>query len=88
MGDYLVVLVNTVVQLLTLVLIVHALLSFAPLAPWHPVRRFVAQIAEPIVRPFRNLIPPMGMFDFSIMIALFAIQILGQLVVLLIRAAF
>ena len=88
MESYLVVLVNTVVQLITLLLIAHALLSFVLPDPWHPVRRFVAQIAEPIVRPFRNLIPPVGMFDFSIMIALFAIQVLGQFVVLLIRAAF
>jgi YggT family protein len=80
--------VDVIVYTLTIILIVHALMSFAPLEPWHPVRRTIAQIAEPIVQPFRNLIPPVGMFDFSIMIALIAIQILGELVKLMIRAAF
>ena len=80
--------VDLVVYLITLVLIVYALLSFTPLEPWHPVRRFFVQIAEPIVRPFRNLMPPVGMFDFSIMIALIVIQILGRLIKLMIGAAF
>jgi YggT family protein len=63
-------------------------MSFAPLDPWHPVRRTLAQIAEPIVRPFRNLIPPVGMFDFSIMIAMFAVQAAGVLLKIMLGAAF
>ena len=76
------------VNLLSIVLILHALMSFAPIEPWHPVRRFLDQIAEPIIRPFRGLIPPVGMFDFSIMAAIIAIQILGELVKWMIRSAF
>lgn len=76
------------VNLLSIVLILHALMSFAPIEPWHPVRRFLDQIAEPIIRPFRGLIPPVGMFDFSIMVAIIAIQILGELVKVMIRSAF
>lgn len=80
--------VDIIVYTLTLVLIIHALMSFAPLEPWHPLRRAIAQIAEPILQPFRGLIPPVGMFDFSIMVALIAIQLLGELIKLLIRSAF
>ncbi|MBF8281618.1 MAG: hypothetical protein HW378_533 [Anaerolineales bacterium] len=76
------------VNLLSIVLILHALMSFAPIEPWHPVRRFLDQIAEPIIRPFRGLIPPVGMFDFSIMVAIIVIQILGELVKVMIRSAF
>jgi YggT family protein len=76
------------VNLLSIVLILHALMSFAPIDPWHPVRRFLDQIAEPIIRPFRGLIPPVGMFDFSIMVAIIVIQILGELVKVMIRSAF
>ena len=88
METYLITLVNVIVNLVTIVLIAHALLSFAPLEPWHPVRRFLAQIAEPLVKPFRNLIPPVGMFDFSIMVTLIVIQLLGRLVIVLIQSAF
>ena len=76
------------VNLLSIVLILHALMSFAPIEPWHPVRRFLDRIAEPIIRPFRGLIPPVGMFDFSIMVAIIVIQILGELVKVMIRSAF
>jgi len=80
--------VTMFVNLLSIVLILHALMSFAPIEPWHPVRRFLDQIAEPIIRPFRGLIPPVGMFDFSIMVAIIVIQILGELVKVMIRSAF
>lgn len=88
MEAYLITLVNLIVGALTILLIANALISFAPLEPWHPVRRFLNQLAEPILRPFRNILPPAGMFDLSPMVALIAIQILGQLTVLLIQAAF
>ena len=88
MQGYLVSLVNLIVTLITVLLILDALISFAPIDPWHPVRRFLDQMAEPIVRPFRNLLPSMGMFDFSIMIALIVVQILGQILIVIIRSAF
>jgi YggT family protein len=81
-------LVELVVGVITVILILNALISFAPLDPWHPVRRFLNQLAEPIMRPFRGLIPPVGMFDFSIMLALIVIQLLGQLLIVLIRSSF
>ena len=88
METSLLALVTMFVNLLSIVLILHALMSFAPIEPWHPVRRFLDRIAEPIIRPFRGLIPPVGMFDFSIMVAIIVIQILGELVKVMIRSAF
>ena len=88
METSLLAIVTMFVNLLSIVLILHALMSFAPIDPWHPVRRLLDQIAEPIIRPFRGLIPPVGMFDFSIMVAIIVIQILGELVKVMIRSAF
>jgi YggT family protein len=84
---YLISLVEMIVLIITVLLILNALSSFV-LDPWHPARRFLNQLAEPILRPFRGLLPPVGMFDFTIMLAIIVIQVLGQLVVLLIRSAF
>ncbi len=87
MEAYLIGLVELIVTLITVLLILNVLASFV-LDPWHPARRFLNQLAEPLLRPFRGLLPPVGMFDFTIMLALIVIQILGQLVILLIRTAF
>ncbi len=88
MGQYLITLVKIVVNVISVILILNALISFAPLEPWHPVRRFLNQLAEPIVRPFRNIIPPVGMFDLSVMVALIVVQLLGQVLIIMIQAAF
>ncbi|MCC7359141.1 MAG: YggT family protein [Anaerolineales bacterium] len=88
MQSYLISLVNLVVTLITILLIANSLISFLNLEPWHPVRRTLNQLSEPLLRPFRNVLPSAGMFDLSPLVALIVIQILGQLVVLLIQAAF
>ncbi|MBL8057894.1 MAG: YggT family protein [Anaerolineales bacterium] len=88
MAESLSAIIDITVNVLTIILFLHALMSFAPLDPWHPVRRTLAQIAEPLIQPFRNLIPPVGMFDLSIMIAMFAIQAAGVLLKIMIAAAF
>ena len=88
MAQFLITLVNLVVGIISVILILNALMSWTPLEPWHPIRRFLSQLAEPIVRPFRNLVPPLGMFDLSIMIALIVVQIVGRLLVVLILGAF
>jgi YggT family protein len=77
MARYLVDLINLLVWLLTVLLVVDAVMSFA-LQPWHPARRFFDRLAEPLVRPFRNVLPPMGGFDLSLMAALIVIQLVGQ----------
>jgi YggT family protein len=86
--SYLIGLVNLIVTLVTVLIIANSLISFLNLEPWHPVRRTLNQMTEPILRPFRNVLPPVGMFDLSPLIALIVIQVLGQLVVLIIQAAF
>ena len=88
MATYLSQIVDLIVYLITLILILQALMSFTSVEPWHPVRRFLDQVTEPILRPFRNLIPPVGMFDFSIMVALIVIQIVGYILKQMIHAAF
>ncbi len=87
MGSYLAGLINLVVYFLTVLLFVDALVSFV-LSPWHPARRFLDQLAEPFVRPFRRLIPPMGGLDFSVMAALLAVQVAGQVLVLIVAQVF
>jgi YggT family protein len=78
MARILVDLVNLIVWLICVVLFLDALSSFV-LDPWHPARRFLDQLAEPFVRPFRNRLPLVGSFDFSVTAALIVVWIAGQI---------
>ena len=42
----------------------------------HPSVRLVGQITEPYLRPFRRLIPPIGMMDISPMVAFLSLMII------------
>ncbi len=66
-------------ELYVLILIVRALLSwfpYSPNSPLNPVRRVVFTITEPVLAPFRRIIPPIGMIDISFLVAIIVVQLL------------
>ncbi len=68
-------------QLYILVLVVRAVLSYFPYrsdSPLNPVRRFVTVVTEPVLAPFRRIIPPVGMFDLSFLVAFIVIEVIVQ----------
>ena len=59
-------------------LIIQAILSWIPNSGGNPVQAMVAAIGAPVLRPMRNIIPPMGGIDLTVfftIIGLFAIRI-------------
>lgn len=65
------------------VLIARAILSWFPLrsdSPMVGVARFLQTITEPVLAPFRKVIPPIGMFDISFMVAFIAVLIVTNLI--------
>ena len=59
-------------------LIIQAILSWIPGAGGNPVQGLVTSIGEPVLRPLRNLIPPLGGIDLTVfftILGLFAIRI-------------
>jgi YggT family protein len=70
--------VNTLVSLLSLLIFVYSLLSFF-MDPYHPVRRTLSQIIEPLLAPIRRVIPPVGGLDFSPLVLIIILQVLGAL---------
>lgn len=59
-------------------LIIQAILSWIPGAGGNPVQSLVSSISEPVLRPLRKLIPPLGGIDLTVfftIIGLFAIRI-------------
>jgi YggT family protein len=66
-------------QLYVLILIGRAILSWFPLrsdSPMVPVARFLNAVTEPVLAPFRRVIPPAGMFDLSFIVVILLLEII------------
>jgi YggT family protein len=61
------------------VIFLYALLSWVVPAGYNPVMALLATLAEPVLRPFRKLIPPLGAIDLSALWALIALGVLLRL---------
>lgn len=69
-------LIFSVFRLLSLLVFVHVILSYF-MSPYHPLRATIDRIVEPMLAPFRQLIPPMGGLDFSPLLLIVVLQLLG-----------
>lgn len=58
-----------------LAMIAMIILSWVAAGSYHPAIVLIQQIAEPVMAPFRRLLPPMGGIDFSPMLAFLAINV-------------
>jgi len=79
--------INVVFQVYYWLIFIRIILSFIRHNPYQPLIRFIYEVTEPWLRIFRRFIPPVGMIDFSPIAAFFALEILRQLVLALLRAA-
>jgi YggT family protein len=65
-------------QVLWLAILVRVILSWFPVDPHNPIIRLVWDVTEPILAPFRRVIPRIGMFDLSPLAAFLVISFLQQ----------
>lgn len=79
---------------LTALLIVRAIASWVVAAGggYNPALVLLQQLTEPLLAPLRRLLPPMGGMDFSVLLALVAVQLakillVGPFMVLAVRVA-
>jgi len=59
-------------RLLSLVVMLYVLAGYF-LGQFHPVRRTLDSIIEPLITPIRRLLPPSGPLDFSPLVLLFLV---------------
>jgi YggT family protein len=85
MINVLITIINFVGNLIVLIVIVDAILSYF-LSPYHPVRNALDRILNPLLTPIRRLIPPLGMFDLSPLILIILIQILSSVLIAVLHA--
>ncbi|HEX9595956.1 MAG TPA: YggT family protein [Anaerolineales bacterium] len=71
--------ISLIVFLLTLLIIVKVILSyFVP--PYHPVREVIDRLVDPMLAPIRRIMPHTGGLDFSPMVLILIIQLVGRLI--------
>jgi YggT family protein len=73
-------LIQISMQVITLLVILHVVLSYF-LSPFHPVRAFVDRLIFPLLDPIRRVVPPLGMFDLSPLVLLLLVQLLGSVLI-------
>lgn len=74
-------LVNIAFQVLVYLIIARCLLSFVRHNPYQPVIRFIYDVTEPVMAPFRRMIPSAGGLDFSPFIAILAVELVRYVVI-------
>lgn len=67
--------VVTIANIYFLAMIASIIVSWVAQGSYNPAVTLINQIAEPVMAPFRRLIPPMGGLDLSPMIAFVALYI-------------
>jgi YggT family protein len=75
---FLITFLGLLLQILWLAILVRVILSWFPVDPSNPIVRIVWEVTEPVLAPFRRVIPRIGMFDLSPLAAFLVISFLQQ----------
>lgn len=70
-----------------LMMLVRAVLSWFPLEPGSPAsraRRWLTVATEPVIAPFRKVIPPIGVFDISFLVAFLVVYLVTSYILWLV----
>jgi YggT family protein len=78
--EILIILISTVQQILVVLVIVSIILSYV-MDPYHPIRRGVDNIVQPMLAPIRRVVPLVGMFDFSPLILILLLQFAARILI-------
>lgn len=84
MNQVILVIITTIANILSLVIIVDTLLSWF-LPPINPIRETLGRILQPIYAPIRKVIPPLGMMDVTPIVLLLLIYLVEQIAISILR---
>jgi YggT family protein len=89
-GGALVDVILMLLNILQWLIIIAALVSWVSPDPRNPIVRFLYATTEPILRPFRRILPPRrtGNIDFSPILVILLIFFLRQLIIRLVTRSY
>jgi YggT family protein len=79
-GFLLAMLVHSVFELLMLAILIRVIASWINASPYSPVMRIVNGMTDWLIDPIRRVVPTLGMFDISPLVAYFVLYLAEQLV--------
>ena len=80
MIDILALFIRSISQLLVLLVVVSVILSYF-MDPYHPIRRSIDSVVEPMLAPIRRVVPLIGVLDLSPLILIILIQLFSNIIV-------
>jgi YggT family protein len=83
--SFIILVINIFCELFFLALIIRIILSWINISPYNPISRITHQITEPLLGKIRQYIKPLGMFDFSPMIAIILLEVIQRVAASLLR---
>jgi YggT family protein len=78
--EILILFIDAIAQLLVLLVIVSVILSYF-MTPYHPIRRSIDSVVEPMLAPIRRVVPLLGMIDLSPLVLILLIQLLRRVII-------
>ncbi len=73
--------IEMLIQIYSLIILARVLMSWINVDPNSQLGRVIFDLTEPVLAPVRNLMPPAAGLDFSPIIVMVLLQIIGQMIV-------
>lgn len=76
-------LLGLIIYLYSFVILARVLMSWVQVDPNSPLARTLIDLTEPVLAPICNLLPPTAGLDFSPIIAIVLLQVIGRMIEML-----
>ncbi|MHB0876863.1 MAG: YggT family protein [Anaerolineae bacterium] len=73
--------IDILFEVLSLAILARVILSWFRVDPYNRFVQILFQVTEPVLAPFRKIIPPMGTIDITPIVALLVLQIAQRIIV-------
>lgn len=84
---YLVDLISLLTNLILWLVIIYVVLGYF-VSPDQPFMEFLRRLVSPMLNPIRRIMPQTGMLDFSPLVLIILVQLVGRLLISLILAIY
>jgi YggT family protein len=81
MSNYLVYFIQLLFQILSLLILARVLMSFIDPMGNMRINQILRELTEPILAPIRSILPNVGMFDLSPLVAMLLLHTINLMIV-------